>query len=987
MLTPPGLIHLTAGVSLLLAQPALAADPVQPNVPMQATMASHSWHDYDGDGDVDLLVSGLPAPASWGESVYDEYPVRIVLYDIQDGTLTASGVRFRGGWATDPDTNERIEGEGYGLLFARADWADFDGDGDDDILLFGRRLDYLDYATPPYFVVYRNDGGEFGLIEPVNLPYYSSDFPPDSPVIEWDPATWGDVDGDGVFEVAYGQEIATFDGSNFVFDGSGLSGAPGGWIQLHDVDADGDADALVEVDSVATIYRNDAFSFIPTGIELAGGPRRWADWDQDGDPDFLAERDGTFWRNDESSFSNFGSVGYPVWSAHFDDFDGDGRSDVILTGGARLADSETRLLFCAADAFESGFVLPPWIRAHASMGQLDRDTCPDILYHGPQGPTVYHNDGNGGIRSVPVAPPVLGGVIRWIDFDGDGDLDASDGGNRLLRNDDGSLVEIDPGLEGASTGDALWRDFDNDNDLDVVVLPTDGSTGPVQLFWNNDGMFSPGPVFADAATDAMAAAADWNNDGWIDITTAGAAWINRQGAFEVDVAGPLALGNFGQDSWADYDLDGDMDFLSGSYVQFPGESYPSYAGGSIQRNDGGPGWSRVNPRTLYRGFGWVDFNQDGRPDIWSGSYEIHLYENAPEGFGDPVAGLPEPAAGFSNAPLLNLVWSDHEGDGDLDAVVFGGIIPWDYPGDIDRGPDVARIFTWLQQADGSFVSSARSGRGGIGAIHTQAWDDVIHGEGSGVAADTDHDGDRDIYLSGHTPFGAPGVWEEWNTWMTENKRPNPNTRPTEPSDLAVEVVGDRVRFTWSAASDLETPDEALTYNLRVGTTPGGSELMSAMADPGSGKRWLEEPGNTGSLTAWTLDLQTPEFYWAVQAIDGEFAGGPFAVYDHLVVKIEGDHDPPGVPGHTGLVSITPNPFNPRATVSFSVAEKQRVEVVVFDLRGRRIAELYSGLLEPGEVSRTWDGRSQDGVPVAGGTYLVRFASESRVESRKITLLK
>ena len=89
-----------------------------------------------------------------------------------------------------------------------------------------------------------------------------------------------------------------------------------------------------------------------------------------------------------------------------------------------------------------------------------------------------------------------------------------------------------------------------------------------------------------------------------------------------------------------------------------------------------------------------------------------------------------------------------------------------------------------------------------------------------------------------------------------------------------------MRFSWTAATDAETPQPGLTYNLRVGTTPGGDEIMSGMAIVGGSddaKRLVPAMGNCQHDTSWTLKgLPSRTYYWSVQAVDAAFAGSSWA---------------------------------------------------------------------------------------------------------------
>ena len=82
-------------------------------------------------------------------------------------------------------------------------------------------------------------------------------------------------------------------------------------------------------------------------------------------------------------------------------------------------------------------------------------------------------------------------------------------------------------------------------------------------------------------------------------------------------------------------------------------------------------------------------------------------------------------------------------------------------------------------------------------------------------------------------------------------------------------MGNVVTLTWDAGSDAQTPAALLSYNLRVGTTPGGNETLSSVIVPG--------PGNAGQRRQYTLRGLAPGlYYWSVQTVDTAFARSDFA---------------------------------------------------------------------------------------------------------------
>ena len=163
-----------------------------------------------------------------------------------------------------------------------------------------------------------------------------------------------------------------------------------------------------------------------------------------------------------------------------------------------------------------------------------------------------------------------------------------------------------------------------------------------------------------------------------------------------------------------------------------------------------------------------------------------------------------------------------------------------------------------------------------------AWSSVAWG-------DYDNDGDLDILLTGHSQSGIV-------TRIYRNNAAYNNTVPLPPNALASSVRDSSVTFSWSKSTDNETPQDGLTYNIRVGTTPGGSEIVSPMADVTTGYRKIPALGNTNHNTQWAIrNLPAGKYYWSVQAIDNAFAGSPFADEQTFTIGAPGDTIPPVSP--------------------------------------------------------------------------------------------
>ncbi|MBM3324522.1 MAG: T9SS type A sorting domain-containing protein [Calditrichaeota bacterium] len=82
------------------------------------------------------------------------------------------------------------------------------------------------------------------------------------------------------------------------------------------------------------------------------------------------------------------------------------------------------------------------------------------------------------------------------------------------------------------------------------------------------------------------------------------------------------------------------------------------------------------------------------------------------------------------------------------------------------------------------------------------------------------------------------------------------------------------------------------------------------------------------------------------------------------------------------LSLYPNPFNPRTTVSFSLPRTSEIELGVYDVLGRKVSQLAKGWFLPGKHTLYFDGR---GLP--SGTYFVRLEASGDATTQKLLLVK
>jgi len=337
-----------------------------------------SWGDYDGDGDLDLVVTGYNA---------------LRLFRNDSGTF-----------ARVPSFDER---KGY---WAGASWSDFDLDGDLDLYVCG----YVRYVEDPNGA--QNVTQQYGRAVPYTL--NPASFEAERNLL------FRNLGGGSFEEVAEQFGVANPQGRSLV----------GLW---HDLDADGRPDLYVAndiSDNALFLNRGDHFEDVSHAAWVADyrGAMGLAagDWNRDGDDDLFV----THWIAQENALYDsmlvdlrqegkqelrfmdvadqrgVGQIALQLvgWGTEFVDFDSDGWLDLVVANGSTFeTEDEPRGL-----RPQRSFLF--WSRRGESFHDL--------------APLVPAMD-----------EPRVSRGLAVSDYDNDGDVDLlfvdRDGGVRLLRND------------------------------------------------------------------------------------------------------------------------------------------------------------------------------------------------------------------------------------------------------------------------------------------------------------------------------------------------------------------------------------------------------------------------------------------------------------------------------------------------------------------------------------------------------------------------
>lgn len=481
-----------------------ARAPIAENISQASLVAAD---DIDGDGDVDVVFSGA------------------------DGRILLNN-----GDATFEPGPELVTLDGFGPSSARGlTIADLNGDDVLDVLTFSGLgsggLYFLDGA----------DSFSSTVIERVGI-----DLGGDIVVADFDGD--GDQDivrqniGDNELTILYQDAPMEFrrEVLDYNWDDRGSSR-----MAVGDLDEDGDLDLFFpengNVDGDVSWYENvDGVLHrhqIHMQLRGARGPIL-ADLDGDGDLDIvqpvadnIATEDEIIW------FENRGEIGFVEWrvadslqapsAATVADLNGDGELDIVAT-----ARDDNDLLWYARDGLVwDRFVIED--NANAPMGlttaDIDGDTDVDVVLtsNGDAKVYWYENDGQAGFtRQIVDANLPEPFAVEAGDLDGDGDTDlmvlSTEEANAavLYLNDGQGTFEREILLADVVATDVEIGDWDGSGGLDIVVAIRENQTAdPDIILYSNegDGTFAASTLVSDNRNVTSVRLGDIDDDGDLDL--------------------------------------------------------------------------------------------------------------------------------------------------------------------------------------------------------------------------------------------------------------------------------------------------------------------------------------------------------------------------------------------------------------------------------------------------------------------------------------
>lgn len=534
--------------------------------------SSLSWADTDNDGDMDLLMNGQEAALAAharlfinNNNTFTEKSIgltqstsgEISFADInQDGqpdiintgvklysptvsvSLTELFVNTGNNNFTALTHNLPTSTEGY------TDWADYDNDGDADLLMSG-----TGNIGDPYYAVgiYKNNGnGNFTRIDITNITYMTSR----------NPVRWIDFNKDGKLDIF----VANGSGFSYIAKNLGndqftivtyplpfFSGHFGA-AEITDFDNDGAIDILFAgpiMDNCTSIgsvlFKGQSWSKEKAVVKLTpvvdlnvrpGNPGflpdpfwKWADFDNDGLPDItVADAAGSTLRIYKNQGNNtFSKVydgkpgGSTVIKAAFVDLDKDGKTELVVAPNSvyKWNGASFDLVYQDATYCCENF--------NMQFADYNKDGYPDMALNvisannASRRVRIYKNDKTGKLVEVNLnSSNYSTGFIRWLDMDNDGDLDLALTYSMLENVNGESFIGRD--TWNANYAQAAIGDFNGDGFADIFGFQAPYGSETRNYYGQGSFFFkenTPALLFYGRAADAQVV--DIDQDGDLDI--------------------------------------------------------------------------------------------------------------------------------------------------------------------------------------------------------------------------------------------------------------------------------------------------------------------------------------------------------------------------------------------------------------------------------------------------------------------------------------
>ena len=289
--------------------------------------------------------------------------------------------------------------------------------------------------------------------------------------------------------------------------------------------------------------------------------------------------------------------------------------------------------------------------------------------------------------------------------------------------------------------------------------------------------------------------------------------------------------------------------------------------------------------------------------------------------------------------------------------------------------------------DGVRVAFSVTTGGGLLSSATNDNSCTVGSSASSIASYTDANGQASVRLTLGSQTGTNTVkatvegLESVTFTATAAEQATPHSLTKVCGDSQEGIVDEQLAAPFVVSVSAENGAALAGVDVSFAVTAGGGTLSATTATTNANGRaatrlTLGSEAGTNTVEATVEGLRAVSF-----TATGE-ESGLASMFDAF-----GSGKPTALLDTTQLLQNVPNPFNSQTVISWFLLKPGPTRLEVFTLTGQRVAVLHQGPQQAGLHHLHWEGRDEQGRPLASGIYIYRLATAEGVLTQKLILLQ
>jgi len=194
-----------------------------------------------------------------------------------------------------------------------------------------------------------------------------------------------------------------------------------------------------------------------------------------------------------------------------------------------------------------------------------------------------------------------------------------------------------------------------------------------------------------------------------------------------------------------------------------------------------------------------------------------------------------------------------------------------------------------------------------------------------------------------------------------------------------------IEIAWNPSTDADGDSIGYGFVLFAGEYSVSTPALYTVDVPITA---LAIPHSAATALLETAGYQSITCDWMVFATDGQ---DTTASAEIRTITIDArpvlSTDEIAIPEVFALHQNYPNPFNPTTTIKYDLPEAQNVQVMIYDIMGRKVRTLVNEFQDIGYRTIQWNATDDYGRPVSAGMYVYTIQAGEFRQVKKMVLLK